>query len=269
MIEENSFIFYDDIVESGEFFMSITKKKIYLILLIFVVFISVVIFNDVSISRVIYNPTSDFARFFEIVSTLPLNIIGVFGSMALIMTAKHKMNFSTIVSYGIGFVLLALFAVYGCNRFTHALPEGTTLIMVTTVGWIYTSIVLVGFIMKSGYKQELRNAAVVMVIGSCVAVFGPMIIKCCIANLTFPSSLSAQSTLSLCVLLVPSFVKKLDTKKYYQIAGTIAGLFILCVMLFCMILGLNYATDVCTGAILTIFTMMLVNLYVQKKGKVE
>lgn len=263
------------------------KKKRNLIILgiAFVVLMLVFTFADLNVALWIYNADSMFGRFFQIIGTLPLNIVGVFSCVALVMTAEHKMKISTIVSYVLGALLGFFFGFYGCNSFVHALPEGEKVIMVATVAWTFVSIVLAALVMKAGNTEGLRRAAIIAVIACAVAVFGPMLIKDFMSrprfntldnpveqfsywfqrmphtelssNSSFPSGHSSQSALSLCCLLIPMFVKKLDHKKYYQIAGLCSGAFTLCVMVSRMVLGAHYGTDVLVGASLTIVSIML------------
>ena len=274
------------------------EKKKRNLLILGIVFIGLMVFftfADLNVALWIYNPESLFGRFFQIVGTLPLNIVGVFSTVALVMTAEYKFNLSTIVSYVLGALLLMFFGFYGCLSFANALPEGEIVITVATVGWVFLSIVLVGFIMKSGNTKALRKAAIIGVIGCAAAVFGPMMIKdfmsrprfntlenpveqftywfqrmpqtATSSNSSFPSGHSAQSALSLCALLVPMFVKKWDNQKYYKAAGWIAGGFTVCVMVSRMVLGAHYGTDVLVGAMLTTTAIAIVDICLAKKEK--
>lgn len=75
------------------------KKNLMVLGYIFLLLMIVFTFTDLQVALRIYNPRSMFGRFFQIVGTLPLNIIGVFGCVSLIMTADQKFNISTILSY--------------------------------------------------------------------------------------------------------------------------------------------------------------------------
>ena len=269
------------------------KKNLIGLAGIFIILMVVFTFADLQIALWIYNPSSMFGRFFQIVGTLPLNIVGIFGCISLVMTADHKMNLSTSVSYVMGILLIVFWGFYGCHSFVNALPEGETVVMVATVGWAFLSIVLAGSIIKDGNKDGLRKASIIMVIAASVAVFGPMLIKEFMSrprfhtlenpveqftywfqrmphtelssNSSFPSGHSSQSALSLCALLVPMFVKRLDNQKYYKVAAALAGVFTICVMVSRMVLGAHYATDVLVGATLTIATILVSNYFTSKK----
>ena len=269
------------------------KKNLMVLGYIFLLLMIVFTFTDLQVALRIYNPRSMFGRFFQIVGTLPLNIIGVFGCVSLIMTADQKFNISTILSYIVGFSLLIFFGFYGCRSFVNALPEAETVIMVATVGWAFLSIVFVGSILKAGNKEGLRKASIIMVVAAAVAVFGPMLIKSFMSrprfhtlenpveqftywfqrmphtelssNSSFPSGHSSQSALSLCVLLIPMFIKRLDNQKYYKVAVAFAGAFTICVMASRMVLGAHYGTDVLFGAALTTATILALDYFISKK----
>lgn len=270
------------------------KRNLQTIGIVFAILMLIFTFADLSVAMWIYNPDSMFGRFFQIVGTLPLNIVGIFSTIALVMTADHKMNVSTIVSYVLGALLAFFFGFYGCLSFTNALPEGETLIMVATVAWVFVSIVLVGFVMKAGNSTGLRKAAIIGVVACSVAVFGPMLIKDVMSrprfhtldnpteqfsywfqkmphtdissNSSFPSGHSSQSALSLCCLLLPMFVKRLDNKRYYQIAGLCSAVFTVCVMVSRMVLGAHYGTDVLVGAMLTITAILVTYTFLSSRN---
>lgn len=239
-------------------------------------------FADLSIAKLVYNPDSFFGRFFEIVGTLPMPIVGVFSCIALIGTTEWKLHVKNILSYLIGGLLLLYFSFYGVLCIQHALPVTLIPMILVTIVWIACSIWLTWKIIHNGKRDSLRKAAIVGV-GCCfVAVIGVSIIKNIMsrprfytltdadaqftywfekqaytANSGFPSGHSAQSALTFCSLLVPTFCEMKNEKLYKKIALICSSVFTICVMFSRMVLGMHYATDVMVGAGLTVITLLL------------
>lgn len=182
-----------------------------------------------------------------------------------------------------GVLLLAYFVFYAYRSFANALPEGKIPMLVVTFLWIPASVILSVKLIKSGKRAGLRRAAIIGVTGCGAAVFGPMLLKefmsrprfntledpvgeftywfarqphtALSVNSSFPSGHAAQAATCMATLLIPLFAEKHRTKRFYWIALCATIGFTLCVMISRMILGMHYATDVITGAALTVFAM--------------
>ncbi len=241
---------------------------------------------DLTIAIHIYNPDSAFGRFFEIVGTLPMPVVGIFSCAALIMTARRELCLSTAVSFAVGGLLLMYFCFYAYRSMAHTFSRVGGVMLVGMAIWAATSFYLTDRIVRKGNGTALRRASIIAVVGCAVAVEGVMLIKMFMSrprfrnltdplneftlwfqrqpytdasiNSSFPSGHSAQAALSFCLLLIPMFVKFRRSLrfKYYFAAFSFAAAFTLCVMVSRMILGAHYATDVLVGAALPIVSML-------------
>ncbi|MCD8150528.1 MAG: phosphatase PAP2 family protein [Clostridiales bacterium] len=258
--------------------------------IVYLLLMLVFTFADLNAELLIYHPDSTFGRCFEIVGTLPMPLVAVFTCMALVMTNRRKRTLSSVLSYiGIG-LLLGYLIFYACISFEHAVPGGWIPLLIVLIAWIVISVILCRKIIQCGNGDKLRKTAAIGICGCAAAVFGPMIIKEIMsrprfntlddpaaqftlwfvrlphsaesANSSFPSGHSAQAATSMFLLLVPWFAEKYWTKKYIRTVLFVSGIFTIGVMLSRMVLGMHYATDVITGAMITIFTMQTVAAFI-------
>ncbi|MCD8116043.1 MAG: phosphatase PAP2 family protein [Oscillospiraceae bacterium] len=240
-------------------------------------------FVDLPIALWIYNADSAFGRFFEIIGTLPMPVVGIFSCVAWLLTCDRRRKVGTALNWVFGVLFLAYFIFYAYRSFANALPEGRISMLIVMLLWLPASVILSVRLIKSGKRAGLRRAAVIGVAGCGTAVFGPMLLKefmsrprfnmlddpvteftywfarqphtALSVNSSFPSGHAAQAATSMAVLLIPLFAEKYNTRRFYLIAMCASIGFTLCVMLSRMVLGMHYATDVITGAALTAFAM--------------
>lgn len=273
-----------------------TEKKVNYKLILGICFIGLLLlftFTDLPIAKMVYNPNSLFGRFFEIIGTLPMPVVGIFSCVALIGTAKRKLCIQTILSYLLGVLLLLYFAFYGVVCIVHALPITLIPMLIANIIWLILSIFFTKKIIDNGKKDDLRRAAIIGVCVCTVAVIGVSIIKHimgrprfytlsdpdtqftywflrqpALVNSSFPSGHAAESALTFCSLLVPAFINIKNVQLYKKIAFYSSTAFTLCVMLSRMVLGMHYATDVLVGATLTIATLLILE-FVLKTPKSE
>lgn len=254
----------------------IDKKKKYLLgITIFIILLIILTYNDLRIAQWIYHPDSQFGRFFELVGTLPVPIIGIFSCVALITTAQKKICINTILSYLISLSLFKIgFSAYQIHTYIIPMLAGTVI-------WTIVSIFITLKIVNDGYRDSLRQAAIISIVAVFVSLFGVSKIKEFVSrerfyhlkNLdeftywyqiqpvkiqdpSFPSGHSAQSALTFCFLFIPNFVKKFDTPFWHITISIFAFMFTFCVMISRLILGAHYATDVLIGATISIITIV-------------
>lgn len=237
---------------------------------------------DLPIAKAVYNPDSFFGKFFEVIGTLPMPVVGIFSCIALMGTAEKKLCVETVLSYVFGVVLMVYFAVYSVICIVYALKLTLIPMLIGIFIWTVLSVIFTKKIIDSGNRKSLRTAAIIGVVTCTVAVIGVSIIKSImgrarfntlsdpdtqftywflkqpfIMNASFPSGHAAESALTFCSLLVPAFVKIKDKESYKNKAFIASAVFTICVMFSRMVLGMHYATDVLAGAILTVGTLLI------------
>ncbi len=272
---------------------SILAKTVIIYLLCMLIFT----FADLNVELLVYHPGSTFGRFFEIIGTLPMPFVAIFTGMAIMLTNRRRRILPSVLSTIALCALLGFLIFYACISFEHAVSGGWIPLLVVLIVWIGVSIILCRKIIEHGNGDELRKAAVIGLWGCAAAVLGPMIIKEFMSrsrfstlddpisqftlwfvrqphsaessNSSFPSGHSAQAATSLFLLLVPWFSENFRSEKYVRVATPSSGIFTFCVMLSRMVLGMHYATDVMTGAMITIFTMQVAALIVVNQQPVN
>ncbi|MCD7982451.1 MAG: phosphatase PAP2 family protein [Clostridiales bacterium] len=268
------------------------KAVMWATLIVYCILMFVFTFGDLGAAIRVYNADSFFARCFEIVGTLPMPAAAVFFCVALIVGSDGQKDTDSQIPNIIIGILMAFFIFYGCLSFGHAVTGGWIPLLAILLVWIPVSRILVFKIMEKGNGDGLRRAAFIGVCGCAAAVFGPMIIKGIMsrprfytledpaaeftywfvrhphnprsADSSFPSGHTAQAATILTLLLVPMFADKCRTKRYRWSVLAASGVFIFCVMIARMIVGMHYATDVITGVMITVFFMEAAELVLSK-----
>lgn len=265
----------------------INKNKIGIVIL--VVLMLIFTFLDLPIAKVIYAPASRFGRFFEIIGTIPLPIVGIFCTVSLIMTAEKKFCVKTILSYVLSLALYPLFFMYGIKCVEHQVASARMPMTIASLLWTVASFFLVFKIIKNGKAANLRRAAIIGIVGGVVSTLLIGRVKklfsrqrfYTLANPeeeftywfqiqpanelhdSFPSGHAGQAATSLFAILITSFVNVKDSEKFTKIMAVISVGFTVCVMLSRMVLGMHFATDVIIGAALPLISMRIAQLILE------
>ncbi|MCR5545510.1 MAG: phosphatase PAP2 family protein [Lachnospiraceae bacterium] len=262
---------------------------------VLVVLIGIFTFVEFPLAEVIYNPESGFGRFFEIIGTLPLPIVGLFSTVSLIMTAERRFCPKTILSYVLGIICYSLFFMYGVKCIAHQVPAFEKPMMFLSLLWTVACVFLVYRVIKKGKLQELRRASIIGVAGCLAASVLIGMIKSFFArpryytyagepekfsywfevhpanklNDGFPSGHSGQAAVSLFTILLSSFLEVKNVEKFDRVMTVLSIGFTICVMVSRMILGMHFATDVIMGAALPLIAMKLTKTVLDKVSETQ
>lgn len=257
-------------------------------LIIFVLFMLVFTFIDLPFAKFIYHRFDLYSRIFQMIGLVPSCIAGIFFAISILRTREIAASkvLSVIVS------LLSIFSFAGFTLLSVANLERTLLIpaAVFAVLLIPISISINRYMITHSISMlELRKVAIIALFATLMAVLGQTLIKFMFnrprfiwladpdaeftywfvhfpwtPDSSFPSGHAAQSALTFLLLYLKKFLPKLRTRKW-DIALCAFAIFINgSTMLSRLFLGAHYLTDVWAGSFLTLCTISLSNLYVDR-----
>ncbi len=263
------------------------KKSSIIWISIFVVFMAIFTFTDLPIAKAVFHYNDTYGEIFKLVGLLPTCVCGTFYAISNLVTRKiaRRPVISAVLSIlslilFIGFTLLS---VYNLNK-PFFVPT-----IIFSIVFIIVSIIGNHHLLLKANLFDLRKVMIIALVSALVAVAGQTIIKLgfnrprfisltdpdtqftywfvhfpITADSSFPSGHSAQAALCFLLMYFKRFIPRLRTKAWDIILCTFATLMTVSTMLARMFLGAHYATDVWAGSFLTLFTLSVMNQYVER-----
>ncbi len=271
------------------------NKRIYLLifsLLLYVAAMTIFAFFDLDISLALYNKDSLFAKIFEAIAEIPFTFLGFSAFTILFLTREKEKKWINI------FVLII--SIIGMLAYGFLLPFFVLNYLKVHKAWIYGIALTIPdcvasyFLYKALCKKhasELKRIAIVAILTMLIEQllingikftwgrprmrdlanpsvdFYPWYIpKWFSGSDSFPSGHSANAACVFVYTLVPAIFHK-QKKIGYSISLLICSLWLLTVMISRIIAGAHFASDVLTGAAITLFAFHFVKsgLYKEKK----
>lgn len=256
-----------------------TQKDLKIFGVIIIALLGIGAFADLSISHVLYNPTSIFGNVFEIVGELPSTFIATLCAL-IIAVSQTKINWKSIGS-GILAILFSLMAgimliaywdgpnvlalilaliILGINYFlakSICKAGNPKAYQAAKLGLQLFLIVIVTFnLIKLGWGRErYRHMIEIGSFEGFSAWFIPQGLASGNEFMSFPSGHSANSSIILWITLLPAFIPSLATKE--NLLKIVAGIWIACVMVSRIVMGAHFLSDVTVGMSITLIVFYL------------
>lgn len=245
---------------------------------------------DMQISQAVYNPASNFGQFFNVFGELPAMIIGSFCALSLGVVARQRGKKGNWIVFII-FVIIGVFCAVSSaamitDRAQNLSETASKVIMFTvTIGvslasyylakaaaanngealykaavtglWLFLIVTLAINLIKMGWGRERYRH--MMEIGS-TAGFSAWYLPQGLADgnefMSFPSGHSANSAITLWLMLAPTFVPALKGKE--NIFKALAGVWIGLVMISRIIMGAHFLSDVTMGMAVSVLSFCII-----------
>jgi membrane-associated phospholipid phosphatase len=271
-----------------------TKKwKTVIVVVAILVVIGILTVFDLQISKLLFNKSSWFGRFFEIFGELPANLIGVFCLAAMITTrdqTKKWKNITAIIGYGILLLLVSLMAVVAIVNYMNMEFSPVMLIFVVLImglalfaasrvprsqAHLLRRVAIVGFVtliaeillvnvIKIGWGR-LRFRSMT----DPDSQFSPWFLPQGMASgdefKSFPGGHVANAALTMWLTLLPTFIISLKGKE--KLLAGIAAVWTTLVMISRVVMGAHFATDTFASVLITWGIFSLVSYLVYRRDR--
>lgn len=263
------------------------KKSSVIWISIFVVFMTIFTFYDLPIAKAVFHYNDTYGEIFKIVGLLPTCIAGTFYAISNLVTRKIARR--PIISAFLSIMSLILFIGFTLLSIYHLNKPMFIPAIIFNIVFLILSIVVNHDLARKADLFELRKVMIIALVSALIAVAGQTIIKLgfnrprfieltdpdtqftywfvhfpVTPDSSFPSGHAAQAALSFLLVYFKRFLPKLRTKAWDIAFLSFATFHTISTMLARMFLGAHYATDVWAGAFLTLFTISVLNQYVER-----
>ena len=274
-----------------------TKKERLIVFTTGLILLTIFTFTDLQISNVIYTKNW-YGRFFEIIGELPFEFLALLGSLLLFRFRSKKNRFINVLT-GILTILLAVLFLFMAGYMTLMYLEDNAIILPSYFAYLIAGIMLlIAVVVAKQVSEDKAQQAVtygiiaivyiilvIVVMNSLKTVWGRMRLREMTDPLqeftrwykitsrggfdnvyaSFPSGHSMNSAAIILLILLPSFLPKLQDKT--KLLKFIAYGWALIVGSSRIVMGAHFASDVTVGILLSFALFDITYLIVKKFRK--
>lgn len=268
--------------------------KIGIPLLLYIAAMTTFAFFDLDISNAMYNKENLFGKIFEVIGEVPFTFIALIGFTTLFITRNRNVKWKNI--------LIAIIAVVGMLAYGFLLPFFVLNYLKVSKAWIYGIVLMLPncaasyFSMKwlcQKHGDELKTVAIIAIL----TILGQQVFVNLIKVIwgrprmrdmsdpitefipwylpnwfgggnSFPSGHSANAACVVVITLLPDVFSR-RKKVGYAITVGISYLWLISVMVSRVIAGAHFASDVTTGATITLAIFYSVKCFIHDKIRID